>query len=832
MADLQRTVEIIFGAVDSTASAIRSVEARLDGITTKATDVAGKITEITAAAAGIAVAFGTYAVAMNDEWTVAVGAINNLTNGSVSDMQRLSDDLITYARGSTSTLSDITDAAYIAISTGTKPEDIAEILGLAETLADASASSLTTAVGVVTRTQNAFGVELEGLEGLVDDLFATVQNGDTNLTELSNYLGAVAPIAAAAQVPFELVGAAIASITAAGVGLPDTVTKLTGLFGELSTPSDELKEALGGIIFNGENLPEVLKQIDSATGGDFASVTKLFGQITAAEAALLLIGNAADGFKETSEKMATNTGAVATAAALTAEDVSKSFQNLKNNALAAVIDLGDELAPTANSILNGLSGIFGGLGTAISEDAELNGLLSDLADFARDFEADLDKIATILPEAFKGVDFQGIKDALNDLYLDLAGAFSKVFGENIDLTNVDDLTRVLQGAVNILSTFVSTTSGIINSLDPVFDALGVIAQEVGGIDNDTAQVVGDILGKLALIGEAGLALGGFLIALDETDTQMFTVLSNIKDASVVLINILQVAFGKLFAEFSTAVSDINKGLSYITWGDLSDRFELQSDRAGRAAEAFTLGAQSDVEELKTAWDSLTGRVNNNATETDTAAKRLERRIGDFSKAAREDLSSVPDAVSSGISESETEINTLLSDAQTKSNERLKLAQLEADTTQLAIVNNADVTKEAIESAAKINLKEIEAEATKVEAVLDNIGKTIDSSASVISTFIDRLSGVESLHEEAVLYRLIEQEYKLREDAINLNNRLVSAEADLVEEKLRRLRDGGGLINIQADGLEPELEAFMWRIVEKLQVRVAEDRAEFLLGWGG
>ena len=48
-------------------------------------------------------------------------------------------------------------------------------------------------------------------------------------------------------------------------------------------------------------------------------------------------------------------------------------------------------------------------------------------------------------------------------------------------------------------------------------------------------------------------------------------------------------------------------------------------------------------------------------------------------------------------------------------------------------------------------------------------------------------------------------------------------------KSQAIRTGEALINISADGLEPEIEAFMWQILKRIQVRANADGAEFLLG---
>jgi hypothetical protein len=59
--------------------------------------------------------------------------------------------------------------------------------------------------------------------------------------------------------------------------------------------------------------------------------------------------------------------------------------------------------------------------------------------------------------------------------------------------------------------------------------------------------------------------------------------------------------------------------------------------------------------------------------------------------------------------------------------------------------------------------------------------------------------------------------------------LIQAQIDLTESKASAIDRGQPLISITGEGLEPELEAFMWRILEKIQIRAAEDDAQFLLG---
>jgi len=45
----------------------------------------------------------------------------------------------------------------------------------------------------------------------------------------------------------------------------------------------------------------------------------------------------------------------------------------------------------------------------------------------------------------------------------------------------------------------------------------------------------------------------------------------------------------------------------------------------------------------------------------------------------------------------------------------------------------------------------------------------------------------------------------------------------------RLSNGEAFISVTADGLESELEAFLFKILERIQVRASSEAQQFLLG---
>lgn len=82
-----------------------------------------------------------------------------------------------------------------------------------------------------------------------------------------------------------------------------------------------------------------------------------------------------------------------------------------------------------------------------------------------------------------------------------------------------------------------------------------------------------------------------------------------------------------------------------------------------------------------------------------------------------------------------------------------------------------------------------------------------------------VSSTEALEKEAKRKGEISPEQKT---FLEKQNRIADAQ-------LNRLTEGEAIINITGDGLEPELEAFMFAILERVQIRANAEGAEYLLG---
>ena len=137
---------------------------------------------------------------------------------------------------------------------------------------------------------------------------------------LAHNIGKVATIASQAGVPLEAVGASIATITKAGLDVDLATTSLRQFFNELLKPSQESKEnldalgiATGEAALRGENYAKTIEKLNKVTGGSPEVLTKLFGNIRALQAAMILSGKQIVTFREDLDKMNESAGVSAEA---------------------------------------------------------------------------------------------------------------------------------------------------------------------------------------------------------------------------------------------------------------------------------------------------------------------------------------------------------------------------------------------------------------------------------------------------------------------------------------------------------------------------------------
>lgn len=137
----------------------------------------------------------------------------------------------------------------------------------------------------------------------------------------------------------------------------------------------------------------------------------------------------------------------------------------------------------------------------------------------------------------------------------------------------------------------------------------------------------------------------------------------------------------------------------------------------------------------------------------------------------------------------------------------------------------------IEQQTALMVANIEAETKKATAAFESLNTGITSTGDVLSTLFKSYGDYDKLSWSAIdkIEDQMERENAYREKQFALQERMTEAQIKSMNAQTDALLKGDGLIKIDGAGLKPHLEAFMWEILQAIQVRVNADGLKLLLG---
>lgn len=525
-ADINKTIDIIFGATDNASDVFAGIESKVNtfssNVTQPLSDAGEAALKTEAAIIGLGVAFLGVAVNESAQFQTSLNEIGTLFNATPEQVEKLKNEVKAFGADSVFSLEDTTEALYNMVSaTGDVDNSIAGLTA-AQDLATVAGTSLNTSVNSLTTVLNSYGQSMTEADSVSGALFVTVQNGKTTLGELDANLGKVTATAAAAGVPFDELGAATAALTGAGNDTASAMTQLQNLIKELADPTDTLKEAMGGLSLETDGLKPVMDALKDATGGNFVEMNALFGTVEATKGALVLANDSSGTFTNTLQQMADKTGVVSENMILMEKNLDLVTQNMKNNLDLSFIAIGDKLKDEWTDIVDSLSNLFKGTNIALDEGS-FDLVFDSLNEFQDAISTYLNHIAKVLPEALEGVDFSGIVDAFEDL----GGSIGGIFG-SLDLTDVQDLEQAIQFVVDSVESLTRVVSGIVDAWGPAIRTIvGMIdtfnntsdsSKKFGGELIGLSQVFENFKGLIAPIYTGLISISDVLLALAEVKT--------------------------------------------------------------------------------------------------------------------------------------------------------------------------------------------------------------------------------------------------------------------------------------------------------------------------
>lgn len=507
MADLEKSVAIIFEGVDRMGAGVDSVSKRIDGVagsveraTQPLADVTMGVLKFEAALLTTGAVATAFAIKLAGDFDAQFREISTLIDEPTDSLAGFRQEILEYGRDSTQSLDAINQSIYNAISAGVDYADSLDAVRLAERMAIAGKADLDQSLSVLVSSLNAYGVGMDQAEHFSDLLFQTVRNGVTTLPELGASLGGVSGLAATAGVSFEVLMAAVATLTATGSPTSSALTQIQAAISNILKPTkqaSDLAEELG-IEFNAaalesKGLEGVLLDVQQATGGNTEQMAQLFGSVQALNGVLTLTGLGADRFADNIEAMGNATGATEEAYSRMAGTVEQGNQRIANSMRVALIAVGDPLLDEFGGIQEAIAAIFNAIGASVSS-GQLKGFVDQLESMFGGIENTLRQVAQNLPDALEQADFSAFFNGI-DL---VKAAISDLF-DGADLTSAEGLAMVIETIGLGFQALSAYTAGAIAAIGPFLDQLASLVNMLLQVDPATVAMIGGIGGAALAI---------------------------------------------------------------------------------------------------------------------------------------------------------------------------------------------------------------------------------------------------------------------------------------------------------------------------------------------
>ena len=875
MADASRVIDIIFAGVDNVSGTINTVSGQMssfgnsvEAVASPLANVADTILKIDAVLTAMAIGGMALAVREAGNFNDSFLEIASLTDATDASLATFKDSIVDYAQTSGKSFEDINGAIYSAISAGVDYSNSLDFLQTAEELSVVGRADLNATTLSLASTLNAYGESTDKASNYSDVLFTIVREGITTIPELTGVLGIVTGIAASAEIPFADLGAAIAALTAAGLPTSQALTGLRGIIAAMIKPSQEATDLAKdlGINFGAETLAadglqKTLQEVVTATGGNIDKMAILFGRIEGLNSALILGTDKSGKFKEALEAMADRTGITAAAYATMSDNFESTNQVIANNIQAVLISIGDNLTESYAQVAGGIVGVLGGIEDVVTSDV-FDPIFELLNESGANLTEFLNGIAIAMPEAFKDIDFSGLIEALGAIGDGLGELF-----EDIDLTNPEDLRKAIQFVINSLESLAHITEGVITPIGNFINKIIKWIEEFNSLDESSKKATGEVLGWGKVVDTIIGPLKSF-----------FGVVQGLTTALTVLVSIRAgAAFTSLVAPITAVTASMGPagllGASAalgVGIGTLARQAFPQIDEGAQKLIGFMdklLGisdfkSEAEIrlidEEFQKAFEENKERLKalqaiKIQTEVDTkdlnnfisTIKGLPevaqfQLVAAWKKGNLEEIDSILAGITSDkevtFDETKTKENaekvvavtTTETDKIPSEKEIEILLKGEIETEIEKIKAQAATIQTAMEWKAKVDIAEAEAAARTIEAAFDAVGVAMVSTGDTLVGLWSVFANLDAF-EQSALMREIERESARRDEALELQRRLTDAQIEYIDARTEALSSGQALITIDGAGLEPHLEAFMWAVVEKVQLRVIEEQSDFLLG---
>ncbi len=165
----------------------------------------------------------------------------------------------------------------------------------------------------------------------------------------------------------------------------------------------------------------------------------------------------------------------------------------------------------------------------------------------------------------------------------------------------------------------------------------------------------------------------------------------------------------------------------------------------------------------------------------------------------------------------------------KSLEQLQMeAEIEARFDIARLQENAQTARQALKLKAELDIAQVQANARVISQIAQGLSDAFANTGDVLSVLFSNFSDIINSGAYFQIQRYLDKEYELRERALDAQIKLNNVQAAYLQARIDALNSGAALITVNGEGLKPHLEAFMWEILQEIQVRVNQEGLDMLI----
>lgn len=280
---------------------------------------------------------------------------------------------------------EVAGAMYDALSSGVDTSKVVEFTKSATKLTKAGFTDMGTVIDATTTALNAYGDQAFEVSKIHDIFVKTQDKGKITVDELGKSMGRVIPVAAAAGVNLDQLGASYSILTANGIPVAETTTSIRGMLSELSQTGTKADKALRqktgkgfkDLTKDGKNLGEVLGILKDVASSSGLELGDMFGNINAQSAANTLNNNGLENYTKMLKEMQNSDGSVDTNYEKMLGPLEQ-WNKAKEKMTNSLIDVGGAISPFVIQAAEGigkLAGMFSNLDKGTQSSIAQWGLL-------------------------------------------------------------------------------------------------------------------------------------------------------------------------------------------------------------------------------------------------------------------------------------------------------------------------------------------------------------------------------------------------------------------------------------------------------------------------